>query len=105
MPQLALQGDEDDMENNNVQISRCVSNIAISAIKEMAIRSAKVEGAASLTWGLPSFRTPDHIRRAVATELEADPEIGKYALPDGLVALREAVATEHLASTGMALSE
>ena len=103
IPLLALQSDEDGMEKNNVQISRCVSNIAISAIKEMAIRSAKVEGAASLTWGLPSFRTPDHIRRAVARELEADPEIGKYALPDGLVALRGAVATEHLASTGIAV--
>ncbi|MDH3701926.1 MAG: pyridoxal phosphate-dependent aminotransferase [Alphaproteobacteria bacterium] len=86
-----------------MQISRCVSNIAISAIKEMAIRSAKIEGAASLTWGLPSFRTPEHIRRAVATELEADPEIGKYALPDGLPALREAVATDHRACTGIAV--
>ncbi len=67
------------------------------------MRSAKVDGAASLTWGLPSFRTPDHIRRAVATQLESDPEIGKYALPDGMAALRVAVATEHLASTGVAV--
>jgi len=65
------------------------------------MRSAKVEGAASLTWGLPSFRTPDHIRRAVAAQLEADPDIGKYALPDGLPALRKAVADEHFASTGV----
>jgi aspartate/methionine/tyrosine aminotransferase len=96
-----LQGDEGDMKNNNEWVSQCVSNITISAIKEMAMRSAKVEGAASLTWGLPSFRTPEHIRRAVATQLEADPEIGKYALPDGLAALREVVANEHLASTGI----
>jgi aspartate/methionine/tyrosine aminotransferase len=89
------------MKNNNKWVSQCVSNITISAIKEMAMRSAKVEGAASLTWGLPSFRTPEHIRRAVATQLEADPEIGKYALPDGLAALREVVANEHLASTGI----
>lgn len=68
----------------DIQISRNVSNIAVSAIKEMAIRSAKIDGAASLTWGLPSFRTPEHIRRAVERELEADPDIGKYALPDGL---------------------
>lgn len=103
MPKHTLQGDGDDMENKNGWVSRCVSNITISAIKEMAIRSAKVEGAASLTWGLPSFRTPGHIRRAVATQLEADPDIGKYALPDGLAALRKAVANEHLASTGIAV--
>jgi aspartate/methionine/tyrosine aminotransferase len=91
------------MEDNTMRVSRNVSNIAISAIKEMAMRSAKVEGAASLTWGLPSFRTPEHIRRAVATQLESDPEIGKYALPDGMAAFRAAVATEHLASTGVAV--
>ncbi len=84
-----------------IQIARNVSNIAVSAIKEMAIRSAKIEGAASLTWGLPSFRTPEHIRRAVERELEADPEIGKYALPDGLPALRRFVADEHSSATGI----
>ncbi len=66
------------------------------------MRSAKVEGAASLAWGLPSFRTPEHIRRAVEQRLETDPEIGKYALPDGLPELREIVAREHLAATGLA---
>lgn len=84
-------------------ISRNVAAIEISAIKRMAIRGAKVEGAASLTWGLPSFRTPEPIRRAVAEQLEADPDIGKYALPDGLPALREAVAQEHRAQTGIAV--
>jgi aspartate/methionine/tyrosine aminotransferase len=69
----------------------------ISAIKDMAMRSARVEGAASLTWGLPSFRTPEYIRQAVERELEADPEIGKYALPDGLPELRRLVAAERCA--------
>lgn len=82
-------------------ISKNVSDMSVSAIKEMAIRSAKIEGAASLTWGLPSFRTPDHIRHAVAQALEADPEIGKYALPDGLPQLRELVAKEHMTATGI----
>lgn len=90
------------MNNNKAWVSRCVSEISISAIKEMAMRSAKVEGAASLAWGLPSFRTPEHIRRAVENQLETDPDIGKYALPDGLPALRQAVAEQHLASTGIA---
>ena len=65
------------------------------------MRSARVEGAASLTWGLPSFRTPGHIRRAVERQLEADPDIGKYALPDGLPELRRLAAQTHLAATGI----
>ncbi len=82
-------------------ISRSVSRITISAIKEMAMRSARVPGAASLTWGLPSFRTPEHIRAAVAAALETDPDIGKYALPDGLPALRALAARHYRDATGM----
>jgi len=77
-------------------------DLAISAIKDMALRSAGVEGAASLAWGLPSFRTPEPIRRAVAKELEADPRIGMYALPTGLPEARAAAAREHLRRTGRA---
>ena len=65
------------------------------------MRSAKVPGAASLTWGLPSFRTPEHIRQAVVLALEDDPEIGKYALPDGLPELRQIIARQHVAETGI----
>jgi len=67
------------------------------------MRAAKVPGAASLTWGLPSFRTPEQIRQAVARALEADPDIGKYTLPDGLPALRAAAAETHRAATGVAV--
>ena len=74
--------------------------LAISAIKEMSILSAKAPGAASLAWGLPSFQTPAPIRRAVAHALEADPEAGMYALPGGLPQLCEAVASEHQRRTG-----
>jgi len=88
------------MEQSGRRISRNVSGIAMSAIKEMAIRSAKIEGAASLTWGVPSFRTPPHIRSAVERALEADPEIGKYALPDGLPELRRLAAEDFRANTG-----
>ena len=88
------------MNDKKKWVSRSVSNIAISAIKEMAMRSAKVAGAASLTWGLPSFRTPEHIRRAVEAQLEADPDIGKYALPDGLPELRAAEAHFHTGVAG-----
>ncbi|MEW9920907.1 pyridoxal phosphate-dependent aminotransferase [Marimonas sp. MJW-29] len=75
----------------------------MSAIKEMSILSAKVPGAASLAWGLPSFRTPAPIREAVSAALEADPKIGMYALPGGLPDLCEAVAEEHARRTGMSV--
>jgi len=88
------------MENHN-WVSKNVSEISLSAIKEMAMRSAAVKDAASLTWGLPSFKTPEHIRRSVERQLEADPDIGKYALPDGLPELRALVVKEHFAATGI----
>lgn len=42
-------------------IANRVTQLQISAIKEMAIMSKQVDGAASLTWGVPSFETPSHI--------------------------------------------
>ncbi|MDH3452701.1 MAG: pyridoxal phosphate-dependent aminotransferase [Gammaproteobacteria bacterium] len=78
-----------------------VAGVGLSAIKQMAIRAAAVEGTVSLTWGLPSFATPAPIRAAVARELENDPDIGKYALPAGLLELRQAVAARHAANTGV----
>ncbi len=89
------------MENTRARIAANVSGITLSAIKEMAMRSAKVADAASLTWGVPSFPTPDHIRGAVVQGMETDADMGKYSLPDGLPALRQAVARTHLSGTGI----
>lgn len=83
------------------RVSHNVSGIKISAIKEMAILSAKIKDAASLTWGVPSFRTPEYIRNGVLQLLDQDAEIGKYTLPDGLKELRQVVARQHLADTGV----
>jgi len=91
------------MTNDNTWISRNVSGIAVSEIKGMAMRAAKIEGAVSLSWGLPSFPTPEHIRRAVAERLQSDGDIGKYSLPDGIPELRRAAAATHLAATGVAV--
>ena len=82
-------------------IASNVAGIAVSAIKEMSILSARVPDVASLAWGLPSFRTPAHIRKAVEEALDNDPDIGKYTLPDGLPELRTAVAGEHERNTGV----
>ena len=82
-------------------VSTNVHEARISAIKVMAILSARVEGAASLTWGLPSFRTPEYIRRGVKQCLDEDLDTGKYTLPDGLPELRELVVEKHKATTGI----
>ncbi len=89
------------MTDDTDLVSKSVAGITVSAIKEMAMRAARVPGAASLTWGLPSFRTPEHIRHAVAAALDDDPDIGKYTLPDGLPQLRAAAAEAHRAATGV----
>lgn len=65
--------------------------------------SAKIEGVASLTWGLPSFQTPDYIREGVKHALDNDVDAGKYTLPDGLHELRTLVAARHRAETGISV--
>jgi len=82
-------------------VSTNVHQTSISAIKEMAMLSAGVEGAASLTWGLPSFRTPEYIRRGVKQYLDEDLDAGKYTLPDGLPELRAQVVAKHKKKTGI----
>lgn len=82
-------------------VSEKVAGIRMSAIKEMAILSAQVEDVASLAWGLPSFQTPEYIRQGVTERLANDEDIGKYALPDGLSALRELAAKRHREETGI----
>jgi aspartate/methionine/tyrosine aminotransferase len=81
-------------------IARNVASMQVSAIKQMAMLSARVPGAASLAWGLPSFRTPQHIRDAVKAALDTDADVGKYALPDGVPALRRLAAERHRRVTG-----
>jgi aminotransferase len=85
------------------RIARNVAGMRISAIKEMAMLASRMEDVASLTWGLPSFRTPAHIRAAVADALEEDPAIGMYSLPDGLPELRRLAAQAHERATGVAV--
>ena len=82
-------------------VSTNVHETRISAIKEMAILGAKVDNAASLSWGLPSFRTPDYIRQGIKQYLDENLDAGKYTLPDGLPELRELVVEEHKVSTGI----
>ena len=83
------------------RIASKVSQLRLSAIKDMAMRSAALDDVVSLAWGLPSFSTPEYIRNAVKQQLDEDRDIGKYALPDGLLELRKLVASRHKKETGV----
>ena len=96
-----MKDDNRDTIENPCWVSKNVTGITLSAIKKMAMLSAKTEGAVSLAWGLPSFRTPAYIRKGVAERMESDPEAGMYSLPDGLKELREVVAQSHSRETGI----
>lgn len=84
-------------------VSKYVHEAHVSAIKDMAMRSARVPGAASLTWGLPSFQTPEYIREGIKKVLDTDMDAGKYTLPDGLPDLRQLVAKVHKNKTGITI--
>lgn len=92
---------ERDSGHSEALIAARSHDLAISAIKEMAIRSARVPDSVSLAWGLPSFRTPAPIRAAATQALEDDPELGLYTLPGGLPDLCAAVAAEFERQTGL----
>jgi len=84
-------------------VARNVADSQLSVIKDMAMRSAAVPDVASLAWGLPSFRTPEHIRTAVDRALAEDADVGKYALPNGLPRLRALAADHYRSRTGIRL--
>ena len=82
-------------------VSNYVLESEVSAIKEMSMLSANIEGAVSLAWGLPSFRTPEYIRDGIKQLLDSDIDAGKYTLPDGLPELRRLAVSEHIKKTGI----
>ena len=82
-------------------VSINVHESQVSAIKDMAMRSARIKDAVSLAWGLPSFATPEYIRQGVKQYLDEDMDAGKYTLPDGLPELRQLVAEKHKAEHGI----
>ncbi len=67
-----------------------MSDVILSPIKEMEIRTAKVSNVISLAQGVADFDTPDCIKKRVIQHIN-DGEVSKYSLPNGLVELREAI--------------
>jgi len=76
-------------------IAERVKGITVSAIKEMALLAMKEKDTISLSWGLPSFKTPEHIREATKEALDREEDIGKYTQPPfGLKELRDLIAED-----------
>jgi len=82
-------------------VNHYVHEAGVSAIKDIALRCTKVPGAVSLSWGLPSFQTPEYIREGVKHFIDSDKDAGKYTLPDGLPELRQQVVETHKQKTGI----
>ncbi len=77
------------------RISKRVQEMSVSAIKEMSLIAMDMPDSINLAWGLPSFPTPLHVRQRISEEVLANSNIGKYAPPPGLPALKRKLA-EHL---------
>jgi aminotransferase len=82
-------------------ISRRVSQITVSAIKQMPILASKVPGCVSLGQGIPSPNTPLFIREAVIDALRDDGAIGKYSLQPGIPKLKELIARDLMRTRNM----
>jgi len=98
-----MPADTPDNTSANNFVSDRAAGLWLSGIKEMAMLSARVDGAASLAWGIPSFATPEYISNSVIEQLKNDDDIGKYALPDGLDELKQLVARKHKIDTGISV--
>lgn len=75
-------------------ISHRVSQITVSAIKQMPLLASKVPGCVSLGQGIPSLNTPLFIREAVIDALRDDAAVGKYSLQPGIPRLKILIAED-----------
>ncbi len=73
--------------------------LTLSPIKDVELQASRIPGVVSLAQGIPSFDTPEPIKR-FAAERMAEGACARYSVSPGLPALREAIA-EALASDGM----
>ncbi len=74
-------------------------NIKLSPIKQMEILASKIPDVVSLAQGIPSFDTPEIIKRASIKALNRG-VVAKYSLTYGLPELRETIE-QKLAESGM----
>ena len=90
-------GQEEDITG----ISKRVSQITVSAIKQMPLLGSKVPNTISLSQGIPSLGTPSFICEAVIDALKRDDAIGKYSLQPGIPELKSEVARRFRETKGV----
>ncbi len=73
--------------------------LTLSPIKDVELQASRIPGVVSLAQGIPSFDTPEPIKR-FAAERMAEGACARYSVSPGLPALREAIA-EALERDGM----
>lgn len=76
-----------------------IKDLQLSVIKQMEIRASKFPNAISLAQGIPSFDTPECIKRRVEQAMKRG-VVSKYSLSPGLPELRELIE-ESLSKEGM----
>lgn len=75
------------------------AEIELSPIKAMELRASRLPDTVSLAQGIPSFDTPEPIKRYIIEKIE-EGACGKYSVSPGLPQLRESIA-EALRRDGM----
>ncbi len=70
-----------------------MSELILSPIKEMEIRTSKVYGAISLAQGVADFDTPECIKRCAIEHIK-NGDVSKYSLSPGIMELREAIEVD-----------
>jgi aminotransferase len=73
--------------------------LTLSPIKDVELQASRIPGVVSLAQGIPSFDTPEPIKRFVAERM-AEGVCARYSVSPGLPQLREAIA-EALLGDGM----
>ena len=73
--------------------------LTLSPIKDVELQASRIPGVVSLAQGIPSFDTPEPIKRFAIARME-EGACARYSVSPGLPALREAIA-ESLAADGM----
>lgn len=67
------------------------TGVELSPIKAIELRASTIPGVVSLAQGIPSFDTPEPIKRFIQQKI-ADGSCARYSVTPGLPALREAIA-------------
>jgi len=69
------------------------NKINLSPIKEMELRASRIPGVVSLAQGVPSFDTPETVKKAAIEAIQKG-KAAKYSLAPGLLELREVIVQE-----------